>query len=200
MNFEEEKSRFERMCSRVDAEEKLCKAFLHKTEETLFSFPLEYWNHDSSEREKLTVHLKKLAVKYSRETFECFDEASWYYYTKTKPVKNFQVVHSVITRKEAEKQLREKLKDIPEDKDYFCKVFWETFEKSHKREMFFYSLHKKLKEILTEYYEKDILDFDGYILRSLDSSVYYRVVCPFIDDYFCLVSPRSGVLKQDKTD
>lgn len=199
MNFEEDKSRLERLFSRIDAEEEKGKAFHKRAKELLASFPLEYWEHNSSEREVLKLPLQKLAVKYSSKAFDCFDLVSWLFFTKEKPSKE-PAIPPVKTREEAGEQLMLKLKNIHEDKEYYCQVFWEIFEEKRKRDLFFQGLHKEIKRILTDYYEEDILSFDGDVIRSLNGALYFRVVSPFIDEYFELVSPRTGILRKRKTD
>ncbi len=138
-------------------------------------------------REQLSKPLKKLVTKYARETFQCFNRSSSLAYCKTE-ITALLNVPTLKSRKESEKELKELIKLIPHaDVEYLKKIHWEEYRHQKQHENFILNVFKKMKEVLVEYYEENLMEFDGKYLRLLDGELYYFGAWEFVQEYYEIV-------------
>ena len=116
--------------------------------------------------------------------FESFEHVMKYQ-SKNKPYQprhNFSIVTS---KEESEKELQEFLRQIPEKHhEYAIKMHWEDYEEKRVIQLFHKGLHNKIKEVLVDFFEDDILEMKSEYLRQLDEYTYLSALCPFIQEIF----------------
>ena len=95
---------------------------------------------------------------------------------------------TITSREKSEKQLKEYLLTIPEEAhDYMTKTHWEDFERNRMHELFQKGIHDKIKEVLVDFFEDDILKLKSKYLRLLDNDTQFLVVFRFIPKIYKLL-------------
>lgn len=95
---------------------------------------------------------------------------------------------TVTSREKSEKELKEYLLTIPEEAhDYMTKTHWEDFERRRVHELFQKGIHDKIKEVLVDFFEDDILKLKSKYLRWLDDDIESLVVFTFIPKIYKLI-------------
>lgn len=135
-------------------------------------------------RDQLSAPLRELASKYALETLRCFDRAASLAYSKSETT-TILTLPGPISETESEKELNELINHIPdEDVEYLTKNHWDEYRHQKQHEDFIFSIFRKMKEVLVEYYEANIMELDGKYLRLLDGELYHLVACEFVQEYY----------------
>ncbi|NQU51131.1 MAG: hypothetical protein HQ522_01185 [Bacteroidetes bacterium] len=104
------------------------------------------------------------------------------------PMAKLNPVKKPTSREEAEKKRLKEIKQFPEQyHKTYTKIFWEQYEDKLAREVFEYSIYEKMKEVFTEFYIDDIMEFNSDCLRSFDRGLYLMCTCSFTEDIYKLL-------------
>uniref|UniRef100_UPI0032169639 hypothetical protein n=1 Tax=uncultured Draconibacterium sp. TaxID=1573823 RepID=UPI0032169639 len=128
----------------------------------------------------------KICEKYISEIWEVYN----YVYSLNAnggPMADLRPVKKPTTRAEAEQKRLKEIQTIPRKyHKAYSEVFWESYEEELSREKYEYAIYEKMKEVFTEFYINDILDFESEYLRYFDRSIYLSCSCKFIEDIYSL--------------
>ena len=135
--------------------------------DTVFKFLPDY----AEQKDKLEEKVIEVVDKYIREVWETYNLVYSRQKNQDEP-RNLNPIPKPQSLEEATEELEGKLINIHEDRQHYCDLFWELYEKKRQKELFLSSIYKKMKEALTTSYFDDILTLDGCYLREFDSDVY----------------------------
>jgi hypothetical protein len=104
------------------------------------------------------------------------------------PMADLDPVKKPTSREEAEKKLLKEIKKLPEQHHkVYTGIFWESYEEKLAREIYEYTIYEKVKEVITEFYIDDIMEFNSDCLRHFDRGLYLLCTCGFIEDVYQLL-------------
>jgi len=104
---------------------------------------------------------------------------------KNKPCYISNAKPKVTSKAESEKELQDFLRQIPEKHHaYATRMHWEDYEEVRVHQLFLKGLHDKIKEVLVEFFQDEILELKGDYLRLLDEDTYLLALDPFIDKIY----------------
>ncbi|MCY1720048.1 hypothetical protein OU798_06825 [Prolixibacteraceae bacterium Z1-6] len=128
-----------------------------------------------------------LGKEYVRRIWEQYNEV--YSLNRTGgPLINLQPARKPTTRKEAEQKLTKQIKTIPKQHHkIYSEIYWDTYEEKLTRETYEYAIYEKMKEVFTEFYIDDIMEFESDYLRYFDRSIYLMCSNKYVDDVYGLL-------------
>ena len=159
-------------------------AFSTKLTKELTELVFNHLPEIDKKRNEMQAKVYEVAEKYMKEVKESFEWVNSSFYDKS-PITKVSVVPKPITREDAEKQLVEELKDIPEEHhELYAKYHWEDYEHDKQHEDFLFAAFNKMKEVLVEVYFESIVDFDSDYLRKLDYAIYLMCAERFVQEVY----------------
>ncbi len=167
--------------------EMLYKGFSSKLPPELTEIVFKHLPELNKHRKKYENVVFEIAEKYIGEIWEEYNMVNSLNSNKG-PMANLSPVKKPKTREEAEKEFHKDKGAIPEKyHEAFKKVFWESYEEDLAGEVYEYAVYEKMKEVFTEFYIDDILEFDSNYLRYFDRGLYLMCSNKFVDEIYGLI-------------
>ncbi|MEN8117649.1 MAG: hypothetical protein ABFS16_11760 [Bacteroidota bacterium] len=168
--------------------EELYEGFSNKLPPQLTEVVFKHLPELKKNRIKYEKAVFEIAQKYVREIWEEYNSVYSLNYKGGGPMADLNPVEKPGTgREKAEKRLQKLKKELPaEYHERLQESFWETYEDELATEVFKYAVYEKMKEVFTEFYIDDIMEFESKFLRYLDRSLYLMCTLRFVDEVFSL--------------
>ena len=153
--------------------------FHSKLPAELCEFFFSYWPEMEVNRELIIQDLRELADYSCQDAYFSLLTAK-NYLSKGMPILENQSLPAPRSRDKEEKELEKLLKKFPIlNNDDFIQSHWEDFELGVKVDNFYFQTHRKIKEVLVEFYFENINNLEVDQLRFIDCQLYYMSSFPF---------------------
>ena len=184
MNREESFYTFKRWCDRQDELDRIGKDFHSKLTDELLNYILRSRPALNSCHMRMKETLHQLSLTYTWRIFECFNAVHFDAWEKTGG-KNILEVPKPNAWEDLEKELQQKSKTQPYfDYDYMSAIYRKRFIREQEIEKFQRGAWQLMKQIITEFYADDMMEWEGKYLKELDGSLYHFCASSFARAYF----------------
>ncbi|WP_340114537.1 hypothetical protein [Maribellus mangrovi] len=188
MSLEEFQNHIQRFEELEEHYKQLYSGFSKKIALALTELVFLHWDKRVKDRRKIEEELLELGHDFARKIWDEFDHVHWLNSNGGKMAELSEVPKPNDAREKAKSRLGKLKKQLPED--YHSELeqsFWEDYEREFKDVLFTYAVYKKMKEVFTEFYIDDILEFESHILRYFDRGLYLMCTCPCVQKVYLLL-------------
>lgn len=165
----------------------LFEDFTKKLSPALVELVYQHCEHLAKQSSTYEKELIKLGDKSASLIYDDYNNAHWLNNNEGLMADLNAVPLPGSDRAEAEMYCQKLKEEVAEEfRAEVEKLYWEEYTNQQESVAFKYAVYEKMKEVFTEFYLDDIMEFESPILRYFDRCLYLMCALPYVDEVYSL--------------